>query len=155
MSTATKVPMYVIALGAVGMGKNNKLYYGYRPCDSQGVPTGKERACFDKSYSLTLAGVYSVDADLVDGEINTLYVNTFKYLGLVTDDEQAATIKLQAEALKTEHTARCQAKKSLNDKTVILDVLKPLRKAWANTNAVGKMALEVRILSYLRNGKDL
>lgn len=154
MSTETKFQMYVIALGAVGLDKG-KLYYGFQPCTPNGVPTGQERACFSKKYSFTTAGVYAMEADLIDGEISTIYPNSFKYMGLVTDDDQAATIKLQAEAVTTEHTARQQAKKALNDKTVILETLKPLRKAYAKTNAVGRLALELRILNYLRNGKDL
>jgi hypothetical protein len=59
------------------------------------------------------------------------------------------------EAAETEIAATKQMKKARTDKTTVLELLRPLRKAWKGTNHAGRLALEVRALNYLRNGTDL
>ncbi|AUS01959.1 hypothetical protein NVP3058O_041 [Vibrio phage 3.058.O._10N.286.46.B8] len=69
------------------------------------------------------------------------------------DKDDVAAMRALNDACVSVVAAHNQTKK--DGANVVLDCLKPLRQAYKSTNAVGRTALEVRVLNYLRNGRDL
>lgn len=112
------------------------------------------------AHGLTLNCVYAIDVVVVDGSIESCRPKTATFVRILKQDlynnrELAAANRAMHDSTKTALASVAQAKKAANDRFSILSVLKPLRKAYSQTNAQGKLALEVRVLNYLRTGKDL
>lgn len=99
-------------------------------------------------------GIFTCKATLEGNELQTIKSN-LKFAKQMSDREWAAEIRLSHDAAETTLAALSQVKKAKNDKTPLLEVLRPLRRAYQKTNANGKLAIEVRVLNYLRNGRDL
>lgn len=72
----------------------------------------------------------------------------------VLSKEELAALQARDSSTHAHFAAFAQAKKNKGSDDV-LELLKPIRRQWKKTNAVGRMALEVRVLNYLRHGVDL
>jgi hypothetical protein len=99
---------------------------------------------------------YTIEA-LVNSEgIYTARFHTLKFADVeIEDKEFIRNIDLLERSNKTAADALSQAIKSAKSSDDILECMRPLRKAYQKTNRLGQMAMEVRLLNYLRNGKDL
>lgn len=97
--------------------------------------------------------IYKVEmSDEGDGVImhgRPEYVRTFE------DEAVILEHRLESESNDTIFLAVNQAKKAVKEKKDILNCLKPIRQKWRNTNTLGQVALEARVLYYLRTGGDL
>ncbi|MBL4908953.1 MAG: hypothetical protein JKX78_02850 [Alteromonadaceae bacterium] len=147
-------PVSVLCLGTrVGLG--SKRLTAIRLLDIQGEPYG-DPAYFAHMKKVFPTGVYTMDIALDEGGgIMSVRDQTAKFTGTLVGEEACTVIRLEHEAAETQLTAASQVKKAKNDKTCVLETLRPLRKLWASTNHAGQLALEVRVLNYLRNGTDL
>lgn len=87
--------------------------------------------------------------------LETIHPQSIKFVRSLRSTAFGAKVRLEHEAAETILAAYNQGKKAKNNKQQILEALKPLREVYNTTNAVGKLALEVRVLNYLRNGTDL
>jgi len=98
--------------------------------------------------------VYTVKMEIYDNGDMTMYGSPLVF-GNYHDNEQIAKDRLSSEANETLLTARAQSKKAATEKVDILELLRPLRKQYCRTNTQGQVALEARVLYYLRMGRDL
>jgi hypothetical protein len=94
-----------------------------------------------------VGAVYEVEID--PDKPTTIYPTTMRWLHLWNDTSEAATWQACADAFDTLETARRQQKKDERRK-LPLELLEPLREEYRKTNAAGRLALEVRVLAYLR-----
>ncbi len=140
-----------------GLGSGNKTYRQLAPLDENGKPDTDSPLTFNKSKGfnrLCLGSVYAIESEAnVEGR-RTFYMNTIQYQRKMDHDFCIEQNILQ-RALDISVAAFNQQKKTALDHDSILERLRPLRAAYSKTNAVGKMAIEVRLLSYLRNEKGL
>lgn len=98
--------------------------------------------------------IYTARGRVTDDRICEINPNSFSYIDTISE-EDLLKYKLLHEAAETEYTALTQSRRQASDKSCILEQLEPLRKAYKRTNATGRLAFEVRVLNYLRNGKDV
>lgn len=150
---ATFDDVLIVCTGTV-LDISSKKHTAFQLIDDAENKVGNT-AYFIKLKTTFVTGIFKVQGKVVDGNLETIQPSTMQYVRQIKDKEWAAEIRIAHEAAETAYSALQQWKKARNDKSDILDVLKPLRRAWHNTNATGKLALEVRVLNYLRNGKDL
>lgn len=112
------------------------------------VSFGGELVTFDFNKRMMVNAYYKVLARIVDGKLTSYNPNSASLERLVNNPANAVS----HNSAETLYIAINKAKK---DKSGLLDLLKPLRQQYAKTNHAGKLALEVRILNYIRYGKDL
>jgi hypothetical protein len=79
----------------------------------------------------------------------SIYAHTIRWLGLWSDTAEAAVWQLAADAFDTAAAAVKQEKKETG-RELFIEVLQPIRKQYWKTNAANRLAMEVRILAYLR-----
>jgi len=134
---------------------NNKPSKAFRLVNDDGTLSDEIVYFSGKSLSLCWPGqVYKVEADLEKGGVKTIYGRP-EFHEVYGDEKQRAEDRITSEANQTVITAMTQSKKAETSKSDILNVLKPLRRAYDKTNALGRIAIEVRVLQYLRNNNDL
>lgn len=143
----------ILYLGTVLDGKDKK-HCACQLVDGDNRPLG-EIVYFGKCGTMFAPGIFKGEGLLKGNDLISIRTNTFQFVDELADKTLAAEIRLTHEANETEYTAVKHAKKARNDKSAVLELLKPLRRAWLKTNTVGRLALEVRILHYLRSGDDL
>ena len=119
-----------------------------------------QMSCFTmKAKQKPLVGcVYTVIAKTcqIDGHIETLKPDSFQIgYGTFSDESYLREIQLKQRAESTLANAKRQAIKDSKSDELILDCMKPLRQAYKKTNRQGQMAIEVRLLNFLRYGGDL
>jgi hypothetical protein len=109
---------------------------------------GPERIYNRKNLErIRVGAVYEVETD---PEVPTqIYINTLRWLRLWGDKNEAALWQLAADAFDTRELAARQERKE-NNRKLPVELLEPIRKQYRETNAVGRLAIEVRILAYLR-----
>lgn len=152
MSTLNFQTVRVVCLGSRVI--NNKRSTAFRLLGEGQTFAGPESR-FSYIKNTVPAAIYTVEAHLVNGQLQNIKAHTMKFSEHFIDNEACAVIRLAHEAAESTLAALSQSRKHKADKSSILDQLKPLRALWRNTNEVGRLALEVRVLNYLRNGKDL
>ena len=109
---------------------------------------GKERVYGQKDLKRVRVGsVYEIEIDPADPSM--IYPGSIRWLRLWKDEEQIATWQTLADAFDTRHLAVKQERKE-SERKLPLERLAPLRKHYWNTNAAGRLAIEVRVLAYLR-----
>lgn len=107
---------------------------------------------FTTKKSHGIAGcVYEIDAE-IDGDDVSIIFSTMRFQGTYHDTDLVAQWKLESQAADTELAAVAQARKAKRDNSAVLECLEPLMNAYMATNPVGRLALEVRVLHYMRSG---
>jgi hypothetical protein len=91
--------------------------------------------------------VYEVDADPSDS--TRIYVNSARWLRLWENQEEAAVWQTTGAAFDTVELAR-KHEKQQTSRRLPIELLRPIREEYWRTNAVGRLAIEVRVLAYLR-----
>ena len=94
---------------------------------------------------VSVGGVYQVKASGTK-----IVPSSFKWLRTWEDTGQVAVWQTEARAFDTELRTRKQ-EKSETSVQHMLEVLAPLRKAYNRTNHIGRLAIEVQVLAYLRS----
>lgn len=139
----------LLCMGTVLLN-NNKKGYGYIILNEDGTKETDDTMYFQKVIG-GAGNVYKAFYNKESAEIQGGITWQENY----HNRERGAELRIASDAVLTQLAAVAQSNKARNDKTDLLATLKPLRKAWHNTNASGRLALEVRVLNYLRNGMDL
>lgn len=127
--------------------KNGKLGFVFKEVKPQGT-LGDERIYSEKDLKHVRVGaVYQVEVDPENQR--SIYTHTLRWLALWRDSEQAAVWQIAADAFDTEAAARKQEKRETS-RELFLEMLAPLRKQYWKTNPATRLAIEVRVLAYLR-----
>jgi len=98
---------------------------------------------------IRVGAVYEVEVD--DQNQRSIYTRTFRWLRL-WDIEEAAVWQMAVDAFDTRHLAAQQEKKQ-NARKLPVELLAPFREEYRRTNPPGRLAIEVRILAYLKQVK--
>lgn len=108
---------------------------------------GPERVYNRKNLErIRVGAVYDVE---VNPEVPTqIFVDTLRWLRL-WDKSEAALWQLAADAFDTCELAARQERKE-NSRKLPVEILEPIRKLYWATNAAGRLAIEIRVLAYLR-----
>ena len=103
----------------------------------------------------TVGGIYTIDAEIKEDGVSIEF-GSARYAGQFGATALVGQWSIESKAAETELAAIAQAKKAKRDDSAALSCLAPLLKVYHNTNAVGRLALEVRVLHYLRTaGSDI
>lgn len=115
------------------------------------LPDGKvgdERVYGQKNLrSIRVGHVYKLDVDAT--EPTRIYVDSARWLRVWGNEQEAAVWQTMAAAFDTEELAR-KHEKDQTSRRLPLELLRPIRKEYWRTNSSGRLAIEVRILAYLR-----
>ncbi len=150
MSTEPDKPARsTVQLVCTGKERSTKgdLYWLFRVVTPDGQK-GDERLYSQKSLkSIRVGHVYQVDTDPT--ESTRIYVNTARWLRLWSDETEAAVWQTASAAFDTAELARKHEKQQTSRKLPV-ELLKPIRDEYRRTNSAGRLAIEVRVLAYLR-----
>jgi len=109
---------------------------------------GEERVYSRKNLKqIRVGSVYEVETDAEDS--TRIVSNTIRWVRTWKDKGEAAIWQTAAAAFDTLELARKSEKREAG-RRLPLEVLQPLRDEYRRTNSAGKLALEVRVLAYLR-----
>lgn len=95
-----------------------------------------------------VGSVYEVD--VAEDNRYTIYPGTIRWVRVWADETEAASWQALADAFDTEELAKQHERKETSRK-LPLELLKPLREQYWATNSASRLAIEVRVLAYLRN----
>jgi hypothetical protein len=149
MATETsKAPQSTVQLVCIGKARSKSiLCWVFRTILPDGL-AGEERVYSQKSLkSVRVGSVYQVDTDPTDS--TRIYVDTARWLRLWGNEEEAAVWQTTAGAFDMTELARRHEKQQTSRK-LPLELLRPIREEYRRTNAAGRLAIEVRVLAYLR-----
>jgi hypothetical protein len=137
-----------IQLVCIGKGRAKQdVCLVFREVASDGS-RGKERIYSQKHLRHVRVGhVYEVETDATT--ITQIYTDTVRWLSVWPDKTEAATWQTAAAAFDTLELARKNEQKETGRK-LPLELLRPLRDEYWKTNPAGRLAIEVRLLAYLR-----
>jgi hypothetical protein len=144
----SKAPQSTVQLVCVGKARSKSvLCWVFRLILPDGQ-AGAERLYSQKSLkSVRIGSVYEVDVDPTDS--TRIYVNSARWSRLWENQEEAAVWQTTGAAFDTVELARKHEKQQTSRKLPI-ELLKPIREEYRRTNAAGRLAIEVRVLAYLR-----
>ena len=141
----------ILGLGVVILS-NDKKGYGFEFLDKDKKRTG-EKIYFSSKIKNAPGLIYEIEMSTTEGERS--FNGEPKLIGQYANEEVRAELFITSNANLTMLTAFTQRKKAENSKEDILSCLKPIRKAYLKTNSLGRMAIEVRVLNYIRHNSDL
>jgi hypothetical protein len=146
---ATRPPRLHIIVVCVGKTYLNdgKIGLAFRDVSPDGS-TGEDRIYQYKGLQhLRVGAVYEVEVDSQNPR--SIYTSTFRWLRLWDKTGEAAVWQLAVDAFDTQHLIAQQEKKR-NARRLPLELLAPIRDEYWRTNPLGRLAIEVRVLAYLR-----
>ncbi len=109
---------------------------------------GDERIYAQKHLKHVRVGhLYEVETDST--EPTRIHTNTMRWLNVWHDAAEAATWQTAAAAFDTLDLAHKNEKKETG-RRLPLELLRPIREEYLKTNPAGRLAIEVRVLAYLR-----
>jgi hypothetical protein len=112
---------------------------------------GDERIYRHKGLEhLRIGATYEVEIDV--NNPRSIYTKTLRWLRLWDKAHEAAAWQLASDAFDTRHLALRQEKKQ-NARKLPVELLAPIRDEYRRTNYLGRLAIEVRVLAYLRQIK--
>ncbi len=107
-----------------------------------------ERISTEKNLKLARVGsVYEVEVD--PNNLRAIYPATLRWRRLWENHAEAATWQTLADSFDTRDLAIKQERKQTSRKLPV-ELPAPLREQYWSTNAAGRLAIEVRVLAYLR-----
>lgn len=95
--------------------------------------------------------VYEVEFDRENP--STIYVDTWQFLGVLSDEEQRAKFVARDEIEQGRRRLKREQQKANRD-DAIAALLSPLRAEYRKTDALGRRLLEARVLHALRSTQD-
>ena len=110
---------------------------------------------FDHNSKFWTGQIYDMDVKLDDGGIHSYYGSTAEFAEESLPDVMRTRIQAESRSAELAKTVYQQAKKASGGSDLMLEQMLPLRRAYQNTNSLGRMAMEVRVLNCLRNGREL
>lgn len=120
---------------------------------SEAGALGVERLFAAKGLLCRVGHVYRIQISETKGA-DSIYPSTERWISQYADAEQVAAWQAAARALEVEKAAKRERKKAEGTQQM-LEVLKPLRTIYQRTNALGRLAIEVQVLAYLRQLRGL
>jgi hypothetical protein len=145
---ASKAPRSTVQLVCVGKTRSKTLLCWVFRLALPNGQAGEERIYSQKSLkSVRIGSVYEVDADPVDS--TRIYVDSARWLRLWENKEEAAVWQTSGAAFDTLELAR-KHEQQQTSRRLPLELLRPIREQYWQTNAAGKLAIELRVLAYLR-----
>ncbi len=93
---------------------------------------------------LTVGSTYEIEANET-----SIRPSTARWQGRYHNDEVVRTWQAMADACEIAERAR-KAEAAEKRTDLNFQALEPFRRAWLRTNSIGRLALEVRVLAYLR-----
>jgi hypothetical protein len=94
-----------------------------------------------------VGNVYEVEVDASDP--TRIYADSARWLRVWDNEQEAAVWQVASAAFDTVELAR-KHEKQQTSRRLPLELLKPIREEYWRTNSTGKLAIEVRVLAYLR-----
>jgi hypothetical protein len=149
-SDQDKAARAILTLACVGKVSlsDGKIGLVFRDVTPEGS-LGDERTYEHKGLQqLRIGAVYSVEAD--SANTRTIYTNTFRWLRLWDKTDEAAGWQAAADAFDTQRLTVQQERKQ-NARKHPVELLAPIREQYWKTNPLGRLAIEVRVLAYLRS----
>ncbi len=114
---------------------------------------GEERIFASKGLLCRVGHIYRIQISETKGA-DSIFPSTERWISQYADAEQVAAWQAAARALDVEKAAARERKKAEGTQQM-LEVLKPLRTIYERTNALGRLAIEVQLLAYLRQVRGL
>ena len=114
---------------------------------------GTERVFEAKGLLCRVGHVYRIQISQTTGAAS-IFPSTDRWISQYADAEQVAAWQAAARAFEIEKAAVRERKKAEGTQQM-LEVLKPLRTIYQRTNALGRLAIEVQLLAYLRQVRGL
>lgn len=101
--------------------------------------------------------IYIADVIITDDSIRSMRFGTldFSNFDLLPNQFLRDIHTDQRNNSQAANAVKQSIKNRTNDGNHELDILQGLRIKYQSTNALGKLAMEVRLLNYLRNGRDI
>lgn len=93
-------------------------------------------------------GIYDLEAA---PDFSSAILSSAKYKGLWPNEADRVRWRADEDILRGKRAAKKRQKLDLSS-SAIKTALQPLREAWHDTNSLGRLALEVQVLAYLRSG---
>jgi hypothetical protein len=129
---------------------SGKIGITFREVREDGSP-GDERIYSQKNFRHVRVGaVYDAETDPANPR--SIYGGRMRWLRLWQETAQAAAWQVAADAFDTRDLAMKQERKE-NARSLPVELLTPIREQYWSTNAAGRLAIEVRVLAYLRRIK--
>src|SRR5579859_871524 len=120
---------------------------------SEANELGTERLFASKGLHCRVGHVYRIQVSETKGA-DSIFPSTERWISQYANAEQVAAWQAAARAFEIEKAAARERKKAEGTQQM-LEVLKPLRTIYQRTNALGRLAIEVQLLAYLRQGRGL
>jgi hypothetical protein len=112
-----------------------------------------ERLFTAKDLHCRVGHVYRIRISEAKGA-DSIYPSTARWTSTYEDEAQVAAWQAKARAFDVEKAALREQKKAEGTQQM-LEVLKPLRTIYQQTNTLGRLAIEVQVLAYLRQVRGL
>lgn len=142
---ATKPRVTLVCTGKAKVGKN-EIGLVFRIVNPDGS-LGAESIYGRKGLqSVHVGAVYDVDTG---SNPTSIFVNSMRWRSLWADAGEVAVWQTAADAFDTLELAIRQERKQ-NGRRLPVERLEPIRRQYWSTNAAGRLAIEVRVLAYLR-----
>lgn len=135
----------LVCIGKAYAGKEICLVF--RLVGTDGL-AGEERLYAQKRLKQVRVGnVYEVETSSDDP--TRLLTNTIRWIRIWNNKAEAAIWQTEAAAFDTLELAK-QCERRESTRRLPLELLRPLRDEYWKTNSSGRLAIEVRVLAYLR-----
>lgn len=149
--------VFLLCRGVV-IGKSHARAQAYiQVCVKNGTVFEQGDEVIFSGITGTFAGlVYQAEVKIKNGQVSSVFPHSFTYDEEMTNgvsEDVRAMHSAKSDANTLELLVRSKHKKAARDRSSIFDAMLPLRQAYKKTNGMGKMAMEVRLLHYLRTGR--
>lgn len=146
---APRVRLKFVCVGKTISDDKKPCYILSRVLDNGGRDA-TERIFTAKSLPLVRVGrVYEIEAPEGKEDGSSIFGSTARFVERWPHEVEAAAWETVASAFDVEQAAKKRAKADADSK-IMAECLAPLRKLYLKTNSVGKLAIEVQVLAYLR-----
>jgi hypothetical protein len=130
----------------IANGKEGLRFLEIAP-ESDTIEGGKERIFLARAFKLAYVGnVYTIDASETQ-----CWPDTLRFSGKWHDGQEVAAWQAKAHAFDVQRRIVKMAKKA-GQPEELREVLEPLRRAYRETDATGRTAIEATVLYFLRHG---
>lgn len=153
MSDETEVmkPYKVVCTGVAELA-DGKLGTILQQVNDDGTVDPRNRIFDEKKCTkafIRTGGVYEIEAN---DTFTRAFVASPKYQGMWANEHDRVKWQATERSIKLARAAKKQMKDDVSQ-NAMMDVLAPIREAYRKTNHLGRLAIEVQVLAYLRNVK--
>ena len=146
-----------VCTGLIRTSENpNKLLVELYKLDELEQPVRERPFLFEnnkRTRGLRLGGVYSIEAK-IEADRHFIRPGTATFVRAWDNVEEVAGWRLRQDGAKNALKLTQQERK-LTERHEQLKVLEPLQRAWSRSDRLGRRALEVAVIAFLRGEKPL